>query len=443
MPDPAGAVPRPAPSRRSRAAADPHHVGLERRLARPHADPFLDAPDDLEDLAPGTVLRSRQVELGFLGVVKQRRLRAWQLAYRSNDLHEVAEVAVTTVVLPAGHEPGTQVSLVAYQCAIDAISDRCFPSYALRVGARAWGALPQFELMIIAALVARGHVVAIADHEGRGGRFGAPREPGHRVLDGVRAVLSFAPVGLPDDTQVGLFGYSGGGMATSWAAEMAPTYAPELDLVGAVLGAPVGDPGEAFLKLNAGPFAGLPALVVAGLRDIYPGMARVIRQHTDAEGQRRLDALHRMTTVGAVTRYAFDDFDAYLDAPLADVLATREILEVFQDLRLGARVPTCPLLVVQGTHDQIIDVDDIDLQVEKYVDGGADVLYLRDRLSEHLSLMVLGLPTMLGWLERRFEGHEPATGTRTVTSLALAPRTWPGFVQLLVAAGRTVAGRAG
>ena len=57
--------------------------------------------------------------------------------------------------------------------------------------------------------------------------------------------------------------------------------------------------------------------------------------------------------------------------------------------------------------------------------------------------MVLGLPTMLSWLERRFEGRQAATGTRTVTSLALAPRAWPGFAKLLVAAGRTVTGRAG
>lgn len=416
--------------------------GVERRLARPHADPFLHAPDDLAALAPGAVVRSRRVELGFMGVVKQRHLQAWQVAYRSNDLHGEPEVAVTTVVVPRGHRPGEPARLVAYQCAIDAISDRCFPSYALRAGARSWGALPQFELMIIAALVGHGYVVTIADHEGRGGRFGAPREPGHRVLDAVRATTAFAPVGLPEDTPVGLIGYSGGGMATAWAAEMAPTYAPELDLVGAVLGSPVGDPGEAFLKLNAGPFAGLPAMVVAGLRDAYPGLARVIKQHTRLEGQRRLDALHRMTTTGAVIRYAFDDFDDYLDTPLADVLATPEVLEVFNDLRLGGRIPTCPLLVLQSTHDQIIDIDDIDLQVERYAAGGADVLYLRDRLSDHISLMVLGLPTMLGWLERRFEGHEPATGTRTVTSLALAPRTWPGFVRMAAAATRTLTGRA-
>lgn len=49
-----------------------------------------------------------------------------------------------------------------------------------------------------------------------------------------------------------------------------PHYAPELPIVGAVLGSPVGDPGEAFIKLNGGSFAGPPALVVAGLCQAYP-----------------------------------------------------------------------------------------------------------------------------------------------------------------------------
>lgn len=414
-----------------------------RRPVLPDVDPFLDAPDDLAVLAPGSIIRARRVSLALLGLVPQRGLTAWQLAYRSCDLNGRAEVAVTTVVVPPDHDPATPSRLVAYQCAIDAVAGTCFPSYALRRGARSWGALPQFELMVMASLLQRGHVLSIADHEGRGGWFAAPREPGHRVLDGIRAALAFPGLGLDDTTEVGLFGYSGGGMASAWAAEMAPTYAPELPIVGAVLGSPVGDPGEAFIKLNGGLNAGLPALVVSGLQRIYPDLARVVQQHASAEGRQRLDALQQMTTVEAVVRHAYDDFDDYLDTPLADVLALPEVLGVFDDLRLGERAPTCPVLVVQSTHDQIIDIDDVDALVEKYADGGADVRYLRDRLSEHISLMVLGLPQMLAWLEERFEGGPAPTGTATVTSLALSPRSWGGFARMLAAAARTAVGRAG
>ncbi len=416
-----------------------------RRPLRPGVDPFYDTPADLGPLAPGTIIRSRQVQVAFLGLIAQRGLVAWQLAYRSTDLHGEPEVAVTTVLVPRGHDPRRPQQLVAYQCAIDAVSDRCFPSYALRSGARAWGALPQFELMIIAGLLERGYVVSLCDHEGRHGYFAAPREPGYRVLDAVRAATAYPPTGMTAATPVGLIGYSGGGMASSWAAEMAPQYAPEIALVGAVLGSPVGDPGEAFIKLNGGLNAGLPALVVSGLRHAYPGLGAVVRRHTHAEGIKRLDALQEMTTVEAVVRFAFDDFDHFVDPPLADVLAEPEVVEVFNDLRLGHSAPQCPVLVVQSVHDQIIDVADVDGQVARYLEAGVEVSYLRDRLSEHISLMVLGLPAMLTWLERRF-AHHPAPATtrsRTVISLALSPRAVPGFVRMVVAATKTATGRAG
>lgn len=421
-----------------------------RRPVRPHEDTFHDTPPDLATLAPGEVIRSRRVRVALLGLVPQGRVEAWQVAYRSTDLHGAPEVAVTTVMRRRGST--APAGLIAYQCAIDAVSDRCFPSYALRAGARAWGALPQFEMMLIARLLDLGYVVSACDHEGLLGTFAAPREPGHRVLDGVRAAMAFDELGLPDGVPVGMFGYSGGGMATAWAAEMAPTYAPELPIVGAVLGSPVGDPGEAFIKLNGGLFAGLPALVVAGLRHVYPGLAEVVREHASVDGKRRLDRLERLTTTEACLLYALDDFDDYLDAPLADVLALPEVLHVFDDLRLGHHAPTCPVLVVQSTRDQVIDVDDVDSQVQRYVTRGAEVLYLRDRMSEHITLMLLGFPVMTRWLERRFDEHAAGSATRGSRgprpartqdhlSLALSPRSWPGFAHLGAAAARTLVGR--
>ena len=416
---------------------------LRSRPARPRDDHFYRPPSDLDSLPPGALIRSRAVRLGFLGVLPQPNMSAWQLAFRSSDLHGRAEVAVTTVIAPKAHGPSAPRRLVAYQCAIDAVSDRCFPSYCLRLGAVVPGALPPLELTQIGFLLERGFVVSVADHEGLGGVFGAPREPGHRVLDGIRATLAFEPVQLAADTEVGLFGYSGGGMASAWAAEMAPSYAPELNIVGAVLGSPVGDPGEAFLKLNRTLFAGLPALVIAGLAKVYPELSRVIDGHTTVEGRLRLMRLEDLTTAQAVIAYRFDDFDDFLDAPLADVLALPEVLEVIADLRLGARTPECPLLVVQAVHDRIIDVLDVDAQVDRYVEGGATVRYVRDLFSEHMGLMLIAQPLMISWLEARFSSPPTATGTATVRSLLLSPASWSGYADLVGSTLRLIVGRGG
>ncbi|TSD99993.1 lipase [Skermania sp. ID1734] len=412
-----------------------------RRPLLPDADPFYQPPSGFGVLPKGTVLRSRKVEIALFGLVKQK-FSAWQLLYRSCDLNGVPEAAVTTVLLPADARPDVDRPLLAYQCAIDAVAPQCFPSYALRLGARAFGAVPQLELMIIANALDRGWAVSIADHEGRSGYFGAAREPGYRVLDGIRAAMNFVPLGLSADTAVGVWGYSGGGMASSWVIEMAPEYAPEIDIVGAALGASVGDPGETFIRLNGTMHAGLPSLVVAGLRHIYPGLDRVLRQHTNAEGLARLDEIEKLSTAAAVLRFAGDDFDHYIDIPLADLLATPEVLEVLDDLRLGNRTPQCPVLMMQPVHDQIIAVDDVDGQAKRYRDGGAHVEYLRDQLSEHVSLMVLAAPAALEWLSDRFAGRPLARPrTKNVLSVALSVKAIRGYTRLALVAARMITGR--
>ncbi|MFB7501115.1 lipase family protein [Streptomyces sp. NPDC056161] len=61
---------------------------------------------------------------------------------------------------------------------------------------------------------------------------------GRAVLDSVRAARRLTAAHLPDSGPVALYGYSQGGAAAASAAELARTYAPELNVRGAVVGAP-------------------------------------------------------------------------------------------------------------------------------------------------------------------------------------------------------------
>lgn len=384
----------------------------------PSTDPFLRPPRGYQAQPPGTVLRTRRVELALLGLVPQQVL-AWQLLYRSSDMHGEPEVAITTVLLPLDAQPREDRPLLAFQTAMDAVAEKCSPSYALRRGARALGSVTQLEWLLVANALRRGWAVSIADHEGPHGNFGAPREPGYRGLDGIRAALRFAPLGLGPDTPVAVWGYSGGGMAGSWMVEMAPAYAPELDIVGAVLGAPVGDPQQVFERLNGGHYAGLPAIVIAAMRKLYPALGAVISDELDLDGHRFVAVAERSTPFGAVFGLAGKRFDDFLTRPLAEVLAAPELRAMFDDLRLGNSTPACPLLVVQPVHDQVIHMAGVDGQVERYRRGGAVVTYVRDRLSEHFSLLPLSTPISLDWLADRFAGQPVSDeGTNTVWSVA-------------------------
>jgi hypothetical protein len=410
---------------------EPEVVQPDRSPRRPADDPFYRAPAGFEQRAPGAILRTRPVVMALFGRIPQR-ISAWQLLYRTADLNGAPQVGVTTVLMQQHSTATGPRPLVSFQCAIDAISGACFPSYALQHGAKARGSVPQFEFIQIAHALSRGWVVSIPDHEGVNGHWIAPREPGYRALDGIRAALNFAPLGLNPSTSIGLWGYSGGGLATVWTAEMASEYAPELNIVGAVAGSPAGDPGSMFVHLNGSFFAGLVITAAEALRKVYPDMDRVIREYASPEGLALLASTEDASTVGGVLQFANKDLDDYLDVPLGEVLALPEIAEIFREIKPGNNAPAMPMFILQSVHDQLVRVADIDALVQRYVAQDVHVEYVRDRLSEHLVLAAIATPTMTDWLADRFDGRPLApAGSKTVWSVALNKRSGIGLVRAL------------
>jgi pimeloyl-ACP methyl ester carboxylesterase len=421
----------------------PPHEELDRRARPllPSEDPFYQPPPGYRHALPGTVLRSRDVELAYFGLIPQR-VTATQLLYRTTDTNGKPEAAVTTVVVPADVARGQVCPLLSYQCAIDSVSSRCFPSYALRRHAKAIGALAQLELLLIMAAVAEGWAVSVPDHEGPNGMWGVPYQPGYCVLDGIRAALSSERIGLSLSAPVGLWGYSGGGMASAWAAEICADYASELNIVGAVLGSPVSDLGHTFRRLNGSLMAGLPALVIAALAHMYPELGRVIQEHTNEKGLALLRRLETMTTAIAVIRMVKKDMGDYLDRPLDEILTMPEVQQFFDNTKLGNAVPAPPILIVQAVHDLFIDVADVDALAEAYSAGGASVTYHRDAFCEHILLHPLSAPMTMRWLQDRFAGR-PLTEhvIRTTWPTMFNPATYIGTARLAVIAAKVITGR--
>ncbi|OBI10239.1 lipase [Mycolicibacter heraklionensis] len=412
------------------------------RPLHPADDPFYEPPAGFQHAVAGTVLRSRDVELAFLGLIPQK-LQATQLLYRTVDRNNVPQVTVTTVVVPTDRDRTRPCPIVSYQCAIDAVDGRCFPSFALRRRARAHGSFTQLEFVLIAAILSQGWAVSIPDHEGRFGHWGAPKEPGYHVLDGLRAALGTERLDLSPDAPVGLWGYSGGGLATGWAAEVCGDYAPELNIVGAVLGSPVGDLGHTFLGLDGTFFSGLPAVMIATLAKVYPDLQKVIDEHATAEGKALLRSLASMTTLGAVMRMRHKSLENFIDQPLQDVVELPAVQHVFDDTKLGYHAPKPPVLMLQAVHDQVISVVHIDHLAEAYVNGGVRLTYHRDLLSEHATLHPLSAPMVLDWLGDRFANRPlPQTRFSSGWPALLNPKTYLGLLRLGVVAGRVITGGA-
>ena len=127
-----------------------------------------------------------------------------------------------------------------------------------------------------------------------------------------------------------------------------------------------------------------------------------------------------MTTAEAVVRMFKKDMGDMLDAPLEQILDTPEVQHVFDEIKLGAAVPSPPVLIVQAVHDLLISVEDIDDLADTYSAGGASVTYHRDMFSEHLLLHPMSAPMTLRWLTDRFNGEaaDRAPGPHEVADAA-------------------------
>ncbi|MCK8613515.1 lipase family protein [Gordonia sp. C13] len=215
------------------AAPVPNPVAAPGQL--PSQDPFYVPPRGYENRAPGAILRTRQVQLGWRG--GDVPIFATQILYRSTNNFGNPTSTVTTVISPPGVGPGAPRRLVSYHSFYDALGSQCDPSYTLRGGNMSERPI---DISLIAGLMAAGYTVSVPDYEGRGLRWTIARESGYAALDGLRATLR--QLRAPARTPIGLFGYSGGSVPTGFGAELAPKYAPELNIIGAAAGGVVVDP---------------------------------------------------------------------------------------------------------------------------------------------------------------------------------------------------------
>ncbi|MFF3226449.1 lipase family protein [Nocardia suismassiliense] len=369
----------------SAAAAPVYPVG--------EADGFYAAPGDLADYAAGDVVRSRQVAAaGFPGV-------AWQLLYRSVNSAGVPVAAVTTVLVPAG---GGNRPLVSYQPFVNSLGVRCAPSHSLFDGTMQ-------EAPALNLLLARGWAVAVPDHLGPTSAYGAARLGGTLTLDGIRAVQRFAPAGLAA-SPVGMAGYSGGGMATGFAAALAPKYAPELPIVGAAQGGVPVNLATLARDVGSTPnqLFGLGFAAAVGLEREYPDRVRLEPRLNPAGLALRDRIANACATeiidAGANRRLS----DVFTGGALDDDPATAQVLRE-NSIQDFDGVPRVPVYQWHGT-DDVVSPQAVRDVTGRYCRAGTPVRLDMIPGADHGAAMLAGAPRALDYLADRFAGR-PAPST--------------------------------
>ncbi|MEV0761461.1 lipase family protein [Nocardia sp. NPDC050435] len=395
--------------------------------------------------APGQVLRVRAIAPAFFGLA-HLNVDAWQLLYRTTNSFGEAIATVTTVLKPRGARPEGGRKLLSYQIAEDSAAQYCAPSYVIQAGSIPADYVNAAEVLIpIAAGIGQGWTVVLPDYEGPNSAYGVSRITAQATLDGIRAVQSFEPAQLSGAaTPTALWGYSGGTVPSSFAAEIAGEYAPELNIVGvAAGGVAAADWAGALRHNNRGLYTGLLTGVIAGLMNEYPEVRRVVREEVDPLGQfligTKFVLCHPMGT--ALVPF-YDIFAAFRGG---DPLSHPVVQRVIAENSLGQRTPSVPVYIYHAQNDEILPGAGVDRLVGKYcAENAPSVTYVRELLAEHISGVLTHLPGAFYWLRDRLDGMpaQPGCAITSPATVVTDPEFAQGLTELVPTAVQAIVGQA-
>ncbi|KAL4783282.1 secretory lipase-domain-containing protein [Aspergillus varians] len=292
------------------------------------------------------LVAQRQVAASFFSMITDP-IQANQLLYRTTAINGCAIATVTTVFRPL--RPMTD-RFISFHTACDMASVTRNPNYQYQLGVFQTDLISSLEMLSVQQHVLHGYIVASPDHEGSDAALAAGRVAGIGVLDSMRVVINFQDtLGLSTDNPaiVGV-GYSGGAVATGWAASLHSSYAPGSNARG---GTPVNLTGT-FLYLDDNTFSGFIPAAIGGMSkpSVYGAELQPVRHNIVTEkGQAVLDYASSHCVVGDLKLGP-----ALLQHPTIASILAKSLLGANRD-----ETPIAPAFVYHGLNEGIIPYSDI------------------------------------------------------------------------------------
>ncbi|KAM7203391.1 Secretory lipase domain containing protein [Naviculisporaceae sp. PSN 640] len=372
----------------------------------PSLDPWYRAPLEypLSVAEPGQVLKIRPAP-GSLNLTVGNLLTAYQILYRSIDSQYNPTFDVTTLFIPLWQARCSSSSahlcahaILSYQIPYDTCNVDASPSYGLHVGD------PYGEISDALGL---GWFVSVPDYEGPLASYAAGVQAGHATLDGVRAVLQVAGYfGLRMDiAKVALWGYSGGALASEWAAELQSAYAPKLKIAGMALGGLTPNVTSVTEYINGRVCAGLIPAGLLGMATQHPDAYEWILGRLKPALKSAFLAVKSMTAAQSITSFQYQNIYDYFIGGESDLHAPVMKKMYDTDGYMGYHgVPRMPTFVYKATNDELSSVRDTDELVERFCGVGANILYHRNTAGNHNQELVNGRQRAFGFLKAVLDG---------------------------------------
>lgn len=353
---------------------------------------------DLSGSGPGSLVSATTMP-GVTRTLEGRGLRAARVLYRSTSGDDGKETVVSgSVFTPRGDAPDGGWPVVAFGHGTLGIDGECGPSRSPTL---------LNYVNVVRVLVRMGYAVALPDYQGLGAKgvhpYSDARTAGLNMIDAVRALRHT----FPDvSDRWAALGDSQGG-AAAWAAdEHARTYAPELDLVGALASSPAADITGLVDKAAQGTLTGeqrpVMQLVVESLARLHPDL--------DRDDYRRGAAAHYwnvLTDCSESAAYQRGTASKQLGArdftPSTPEAANR-LRQLLSDWALPQEPLSAPLYVFYGGKDPYIDSSWTAAAIDRACAMGGTVTVQFDPEGGHNPANAL---SMIDWMADRFDG-EPA-----------------------------------
>lgn len=235
------------------------------------------------------------------------------------------------------------------------------------------------EILSAAAWSAMGARVFVTDHIGLGTpgvhTYVNNKEGGHAVLDAARAANTLSG---GSGTPIVFWGYSQGGGATAAAAEMQPTYAPEVNLKGTWAGGPTANLTEILGKVDGSLIGGVVGFALNGFLDRQPELRAQAEQVLNPRGLAFLDEMRDACIGDVILKHPFlKSSTLTVDGrPLLDHF--REMPDAMRTLdaqRIGRLTPTSPVLITSGRNDDTVPYGQARQLAEDWCAKGATVRF--------------------------------------------------------------------
>lgn len=388
-------------------------IAAPARAAAPSDDPFYGVPPGVEALKNGAVIDSREVvatQFSFPIAAK-----AWQVRFKTQDTTGANTAYLTTILVPEKEWTGTGPQpVLSYQMPEDGVSLRCAPSWVLTEGVAApTNTTP--DAQTVASAVDRGWIVVVPDYEGPNSAWLGGDGQARGVLDSLRAARAFKPAGIDPKAPLALWGYSGGAIASSTAAQLQPSYAPKLKLAGVVLGGNNASIRGGLEAFDGSPFGGAIVIGLIGLDRAYPeyrltdylnesGKAAVAKSQEDCIA----DAALKHPAFRASS--ALKDPEALQGPPFTEVFRRASPLTY-------PGVPDAPVYDYHAVDDQLAPIGPSRLLLERFCRAGVTVRSV-EHPGEHFTEVGVGEPGAIEFLTKRFAGEPPVDNCQVTPDAA-------------------------